>query len=62
MGALRSIAIAFVFLLVCGVAEAVKTPTNVMVEITFEARSEPSDAVDVLFTEPGGNQLRVPAF
>src|SRR3954469_10612907 len=32
-----------------------------MVEITFEARGEPAE-LDVVFTEPGGDQVKVPAF
>jgi hypothetical protein len=43
------------------------TDANVMVETTFRANRAYSDpfnqvTVDVLFTEPGGAQLRVPAF
>ncbi|HEV8291785.1 MAG TPA: DUF5060 domain-containing protein, partial [Tepidisphaeraceae bacterium] len=48
-------------------AEVVKTPANVMVEITFEARGEHKDpfndvTLDVTFTDPSGTQLQVPAF
>ena len=59
MGAVRLSAIAIFVLLVGGVARAVNTPANVMVEISFEATGQ---QIDVAFTQPGGNELRVPAF
>ena len=56
---MRLIAIAIVVLLAGNVARAVTTPANVMVEISFEATAQ---EIDVAFTQPGGNEVRVPAF
>src|SRR5689334_16788120 len=61
MGAVKCIAMAALVLLVCGIAHAVKTPANVMVEIAFEGPAQDA-TTDVQFTEPGGRQLQVPAF
>jgi hypothetical protein len=56
-------------LLLCAVlpARAVETQANVMTEIAFTANRSHSDPfndlmLDILFTDPHGEQLRVPAF
>src|SRR4051812_20685773 len=59
MGTVRAVSICLILLLVSQIAQAVKTAANVMVEIAFEA---PGQEIDVLFVEPGGIELRVPAF
>ena len=48
-------------------AAAHRTATNVMIELPFTAAGTYKDAfnevtLDVIFTDPGGNDLRVPAF
>src|SRR5258706_15737312 len=50
-----------------GSAEVVKTPANVMAEITVEAKVEHKDSfnevtLNAVFTDPSGAMLRVPAF
>src|SRR4051812_37696918 len=45
-----------------GGAANYKTAANVMVEIQFEGKADPSNEADVVFSDPAGKQLRVPAF
>ncbi|MDB6059645.1 MAG: Alpha-L-rhamnosidase domain protein, partial [Verrucomicrobiales bacterium] len=58
-----------VWLMVCAhnADAALRADANVPVEITFTAKNSHADPfndtiVDVVFTEPDGNKLRVPAF
>src|SRR4051812_45135100 len=51
----------------CGADATLKTQANVIVEVALEAQREHDDpfnsvTVDVVFREPSGKSLRVPAF
>lgn len=61
--------VAFVCLFICAqdIRAAVRTEANVPIEITLNARNAHAHPfndtiVDVVFTEPDGNKIRVPAF
>jgi hypothetical protein len=52
---------------ICGAETTLQSQANVMVELSFEARSAHDDpfntvTLDVVFTDPNGSTLRVPAF
>lgn len=62
--------LSLLFVLACAAhapADVLKTHANGMAEVTFTARADHADpfndvTLDVVFTDPGGTQRRVPAF
>src|SRR4051794_12543849 len=63
----KFIAFLYLFALTSNGSAATRAEANVPIEITLTAKSAHTDPfndtiVDVVFTEPDGNKLRVPAF